>query len=1469
MENEIVGDLMSEFGSLPDRAEDRQLDHLAEDLQQGFHGKLGKQCLSLIQKMVASKMPGGFGLAALREHMQTRWMLPDGHQDGILLSAAARPPESRLAEKNEAIKFVDTAVLDYAKEFNISLSSPSQDASPKVLAVDPEAMKNFESQQRALSEQLLAVYANSLNGNVDSTGSKNAELRDAMHNLQRELDQWTAEHGDAYVSGVQPMMSAKKARIYDSSWNWALMDLLRTYHDLVTGRLDATDRELEQRTASIANRSTPALLEEITYLERRIDAFRDSRAAATSFLTDLSCRCQLAWTKDPVFRDHIRFTAPETRVDADGTVRVLEVERQGVQNLADYVAHMAGVKGTGLEDDYPAVHIKSMQSTGWKFDRDLTATYLREMSLAASEGRSFANKTVLLTGAGPGSIGSEVLRGLLRGGASVVVTTSSFSRETTLFFQGIYATHGSRGSRLIVIPYNQGSVQDVDSLVRWIYDPQEGLGWDLDIVLPFAAIAEEGRDIDGLDARSELAHRIMLTNTIRLLGAIKRQKCDAGQDCRPAQVILPLSPNHGLFGHDGLYSESKMGLESLFRKSESEGWAEFLTICGAVIGWTRSTGLMSTNDIVAQGIESLGVRTFSQEEMAYNLLCLMTPHMVELCQSCSVSADLSGHFNSLPDFNDAVAQIRRDIMEKSHLLKSIKAEDELEASFTATAPAADDPLPPPQRLGIDLNIPKLRDFEAEVYGVGDDLHNMVDLERVVVVTGFGELGPFGSARTRWQVEAGGRLTPEGCVEMAWVMGMIKHHNGKLKGTQKSYSGWIDSQTGEPVRDIDVREKYEKRILEHTGIRFVEPTLWGGYNPEKHPALQEVVLEADLPEFEASREVALDFKRQHEHKVEISELADGQYHVRFKQGAVFMIPKAMDFDSLVTGQLPTGWDPRTYGIPEDIISQVDRTTLFVLICTVEALLSSGITDPYEMYEYVHLTEVGNCIGTGIGGATSLNRMHKGRYKDQPVQKDILQETFANTVTAWVNMLLLSSSGPLRTPVGACATSLESLDTAYDLIASGKARICLVGGVDDLEEDMAFEFAQMKATANGKNEIAKGRTPREMSRPTASSRAGFVESQGCGVQVVMSAKVALEMGVPIYGIVAFTGTSSDKAGRSVPAPGKGLMGNVRETPGLGIASPLLDINYRRKKLTKQRLQIELLKQSELDELHEEARLQAQQHQARDVPFDTAAFINDRRTEIDRQARKLEMEALYSIGNQFWKHDPRISPIRGALAVWGLTADDIDVASFHGTSTVLNEKNEMDILQRQLVHLGRTKGNRVLGVFQKHLTGHGKGAAGAWMLHGCLQIAQTGMVPGNANADNIDVALKPFDYLAVPNKGIQSSGVKALSVLSFGFGQKGAQAIVVHPRYLYAAVGAEEYERYRSKVGARRQRADQFMEDGMATGALVSLKTAPPRCGDVAKPAGRGGHGKGEEDASLRMLLDPTARVCGPQMGTSLAH
>ena len=133
-----------------------------------------------------------------------------------------------------------------------------------------------------------------------------------------------------------------------------------------------------------------------------------------------------------------------------------------------------------------------------------------------------------------------------------------------------------------------------------------------------------------------------------------------------------------------------------------------------------------------------------------------------------------------------------------------------------------------------------------------------------------------------------------------------------------------------------------------------------------------------------------------------------------------------------------------------------------------------------------------------------------------------------------MLLLSSCGPNITPVGACATALESLDVGFEVISSGKAKAVLVGGYDYLAKDVAYEFANMKATNNTDEDFARGRTAAEMSRPATTTRSGFVESEGCGIQLLTTAKLAFEMGLPIHGVIAMTRTASDKAGRSLPAP-----------------------------------------------------------------------------------------------------------------------------------------------------------------------------------------------------------------------------------------------------------------------------------------------------------------------------------------------
>jgi fatty acid synthase subunit alpha, fungi type len=272
-------------------------------------------------------------------------------------------------------------------------------------------------------------------------------------------------------------------------------------------------------------------------------------------------------------------------------------------------------------------------------------------------------------------------------------------------------------------------------------------------------------------------------------------------------------------------------------------------------------------------------------------------------------------------------------------------------------------------------------------------------------------------------------------------------------------------------------------------------------------------------------------------------------------------------------------------------------------------------------------------------------------EKPIQSDILQETFINTVPAWVNMLLLSSSGPIKTAVGACATAAESVDIAYETIMSGKARIMICGGFDDFGEEPSYEFANMKATSNSADETARGREPSEMCRPASDSRAGFMEAHGSGLQVLMTAELAIKMGVPIYGIIACANTATDKTGRSVPAPGQGILTTARESASK-FKSPLLNFEYRAKQLKREREHVKKWVAKEYEALADEIQVLKESN----TDMDLDALVQSRTNFIEDEGRRKEKAAINAWNVSWWKSDPTISPIRGALATFGLTIDDI---------------------------------------------------------------------------------------------------------------------------------------------------------------------------------------------------------------------
>ena len=173
--------------------------------------------------------------------------------------------------------------------------------------------------------------------------------------------------------------------------------------------------------------------------------------------------------------------------------------RSSSQFLRPQVTGVTAV--TSLSSDkIPLLHLKRKVGNTWEYSSNLTGVYLDILHEIATSGTTFKDKNALPTGVGKGSIGVEVVKGLLSGGAHVVITTSSYSRKTVEYYQSIFQSFGSRGSALTVVPFNQASKQDVEALMDYIYAI---LRMDLDHILPFAGI--------------------------------------------PVQVILPLSPNHRSF----------------------------------------------------------------------------------------------------------------------------------------------------------------------------------------------------------------------------------------------------------------------------------------------------------------------------------------------------------------------------------------------------------------------------------------------------------------------------------------------------------------------------------------------------------------------------------------------------------------------------------------------------------------------------------------------------------------------------------------------------------------------------------------------------------------------------------------------------------------------------------------------------------------------------------------------------------
>lgn len=1135
--NQVLVDLGEEFSIGPvDGAHELALNDLGDALQS--QAPRYKKFGNYLQKATQARIDDGLGktgvkLRQIQQYLTSAWALPADAHPHVLLELAlglrnddsTRGGRLQLAPqlpttKDEAHAWIDHAVQRASERLQVQWAKPAASQGTGAV-VDSSALD-------ALREELLGEQ--SPLGKLAASIAQSTGRRLVPDDHDSALDEAPAEE--------RPGFRPQEAVWMDAAWAHARKDLFRSFYGLPNGTItpEETQRILHRARQFPAHTGVG---ETLAYLRTQAtqgdENIKESQKDSTQTHPWLSLLQKLEQGDAPSSLPVA--LQPTVNVQSDGTLHYEETPR------SDDATRRLG-PWNDLQSN--ALRIAS---------RNLTERFKQHLEEVAQKAKSgavfdFSDRVALVTGASPGSIGAEMTKILLSGGATVIVTSSRLHQERRTWYRKLYQQHAADGARLCCVPCDFSDPNAAPDLIAWLTSAQfrtvngqrtlEKEPLVPNLVIPFAAPPSSGSLLD--DTQDLQSFEIMVLVVHRLISSLAQHFHDNGAPDRPTQLIVPLSPNHGIFGGDGLYSESKAALETLRARwqSEHEDWGQYFALLNATIGWVRGTGLMEANDVLAALLERFeGVRTWSNQEMAWLLSALCTQPFYDLATEAPLDFSATG---GLERIENLAATLKKHQAKLENVVSKRREKNalhqQIHAALRPAEPsAASNHSAPKDVLALPIdraskrvqptwpNAPKLTRISQT--------NNSADLSDTYVVIGYGELGPWGTSNTRFAMEVSEELSDVAVFELAWMTGLIRWESTAQDGY------WVDTTLDEPIAESAIAERFRDEVFERSGIRAVESAFIESDGGDKE-VLQSVYLEEPLSFEVATEALARAFVSKAPDKSRARRNAD-QWTVEFDKGATIRVPRRARMSRRFAGQLPTGFSFERWGIPADMATRTDRLALMNLIATVEAFLSAGLS-PEELLSRVHPVRIANTQGAGMGGMESLRRMYHDHLLGEERQNDILQESLINVVASYVVQSYVGSYGAMTHPVAACATAAVSIEEAWDKLQLGKADFVVAGAFDDIGAEGMIGFGDMSATAETEEIEHIGLSAREASRPNDKRRRGFVESQGGGTLLITRANIALELGLPVHAVLGWAGSFGDGIQRSVPAPGQGLVSAV---------------------------------------------------------------------------------------------------------------------------------------------------------------------------------------------------------------------------------------------------------------------------------------------------------------------------------------
>ena len=210
------------------------------------------------------------------------------------------------------------------------------------------------------------------------------------------------------------------------------------------------------------------------------------------------------------------------------------------------------------------------------------------------------------------------------------------------------------------------------------------------------------------------------------------------------------------------------------------------------------------------------------------------------------------------------------------------------------------------------------------------------------------------------------------------------------------------------------------------------------------------------------------------------------------------------------------------LPRKLRRFMSRMSMFAALAALEAAEQAGV-EPADLNS--------DRAGVVVGSTMSSTDACQSYFEEYLFGADVSQiktslffQVMGHSIASNLSQLL-GVSGRVIAPASACATGLQAIGLAYEMIACGVQDLVICGGADELHPLTVGTFDVMEAASTAFNE-----EPQSTPRPFDSGRDGVVCAEGAGIVILQELEQARQKGVPVLAEIAGFASNCNPGGRA---------------------------------------------------------------------------------------------------------------------------------------------------------------------------------------------------------------------------------------------------------------------------------------------------------------------------------------------------